>query len=150
MVLLQYISFTEKEHWDLGQKGWVSLMHAPQRRKADKAVKGGSHPAYSRVLQELKGLFNRQWSFVWRELYRDQVTGTVPGRKRDMNSISLQEALGDFYYIHWILNEIRRGFLHLIRYQVLQYSFLHTLQNALYPLAYFHHTQVSPRITKDV
>jgi hypothetical protein len=42
--------------------GWVSLMHAPQRRKADKAVKGGSHPAYSRDLQELKGLFNRKSS----------------------------------------------------------------------------------------
>jgi hypothetical protein len=41
-------------------------MHAPQRRKADKAVKGGSHPAYSIDLQELKGLFNRKLSsFGW-------------------------------------------------------------------------------------
>ncbi len=122
---------------DLGQKGWVSLMHAPQRRKADKAVKGGSHPAYSRDLQELKGLFNRKLSsFGGNYLqYRYQFTG-----------ISMKHwNCGIFLYC--ILVEISRGFF--FKDQESNPIFL---SHCILWLTFFirQFAQISPRIMKDV
>jgi hypothetical protein len=49
-------------------------MHAPQRRKADKAVKGGSHPAKQRPTGVI-GTLQQKVIILWLVLHRYGFTG---------------------------------------------------------------------------